>query len=97
PGRPAQVEVWLEPKLPGDDREIRVKARTGCTSCAMGRDPSMEFPRLAEDFRLARLKPPAGKVRMVLDTDTFNEIDDQFAVVYSLLSPEAMEVEAIYA
>jgi len=57
----------------------------------------MEFPRLAEDFRLARLKPPAGKVRMVLDTDTFNEIDDQFAVVYSLLSPEAMEVEAIYA
>lgn len=57
----------------------------------------MEFPRLEEDFRLARLKPPAGKVRMVLDTDTFNEIDDQFAVVYSLLSPEAVEVEAIYA
>ena len=34
---------------------------------------------------------------MVLDTDTFNEIDDQFALVYALLSPGAVEVEAIYA
>jgi len=33
---------------------------------------------------------------MVLDTDTFNEIDDQFAVVYSLISPE-LDVKAIYA
>lgn len=39
----------------------------------------------------------SGPVRMVLDTDTYNEIDDQFAVVYALLSPEAMNVEAIYA
>jgi inosine-uridine nucleoside N-ribohydrolase len=34
---------------------------------------------------------------MVLDTDTFNEIDDQFAVAYALLSPERLKVEAIYA
>jgi inosine-uridine nucleoside N-ribohydrolase len=33
---------------------------------------------------------------MVLDTDTYNEIDDQFALVYSLLSPN-LTVEAIYA
>lgn len=33
---------------------------------------------------------------MVLDTDTYNEIDDQFAVVYSLLS-EKINVEAIHA
>jgi inosine-uridine nucleoside N-ribohydrolase len=33
---------------------------------------------------------------MVLDTDTYNEIDDQFAVVYSLLS-ERLSVKAIYA
>src|SRR5690606_15532919 len=44
-----------------------------------------------------RLAPPEGKVRVVLDTDTYNEIDDQFAVVYALLSPERMTVEAIYA
>jgi inosine-uridine nucleoside N-ribohydrolase len=34
---------------------------------------------------------------MVLDTDTYNEIDDQFAVVHALLSPEKLDVEAIYA
>jgi inosine-uridine nucleoside N-ribohydrolase len=34
---------------------------------------------------------------MVLDTDTFNEVDDQFAVTHALLSPESMRVEAIYA
>lgn len=44
-----------------------------------------------------RVPVPKGKVRVVLDTDTYNEIDDQFAVAYSLLSPESMSVEAIYA
>ena len=33
---------------------------------------------------------------MVLDTDTYNEIDDQFAVIYALLS-EKINVEAIHA
>jgi inosine-uridine nucleoside N-ribohydrolase len=41
--------------------------------------------------------PPAGPVRAVIDTDTDNEIDDQFAVVYALLSPERIRVEALYA
>ena len=51
------------------------------------------------DLRLLqrRLQAPAGPVRMVLDTDTYNEIDDQFAVVYALLSPERLKVEALYA
>lgn len=34
---------------------------------------------------------------MVLDTDTFNEVDDQFALCYSLLSPQRLHVQAIYA
>jgi inosine-uridine nucleoside N-ribohydrolase len=41
--------------------------------------------------------PGPGRRRVVLDTDTYNEIDDQYAVAYSLLSPERMSVEAIYA
>ncbi|MDP6581103.1 MAG: nucleoside hydrolase [Vicinamibacterales bacterium] len=41
--------------------------------------------------------PGSGRLRAVLDTDTFNEIDDQYAVAYSLLSPERLSVEAIYA
>jgi hypothetical protein len=50
-----------------------------------------------EGARIARLAPPSGKASMVLDTDTYNEIDDQFAVVHSLLSPERVDVEALYA
>lgn len=57
----------------------------------------MKFPVIAEETRISRLTAPTGRVRMVLDTDTYNEIDDQFAVVYSLLSPEKIDVEAIYA
>jgi inosine-uridine nucleoside N-ribohydrolase len=57
----------------------------------------MTFPTLSEITRLQRLQPPTGQVRMVLDTDTYNEIDDQFALVYALLSPEAVQMEAIYA
>ena len=43
------------------------------------------------------LEPPAGKVQVVIDSDTYNEIDDQYAVLYALLSPDRMDVEAIYA
>lgn len=56
-----------------------------------------EFPKLSEETLLQRLKPTQEKINVVIDTDTYNEIDDQFAVVYALLSPEQMEVEAIYA
>ncbi|MEM7683043.1 MAG: hypothetical protein AAF288_13905 [Planctomycetota bacterium] len=38
-----------------------------------------------------------GLVDAVLDTDTFNEIDDQFALAYTLLSPERLRLHARYA
>jgi inosine-uridine nucleoside N-ribohydrolase len=57
----------------------------------------MLFSKLSESQRVALLEPPQGKIQLVLDTDTYNEIDDQFAVVYALLSPEKLAVEAIYA
>ncbi|WNR42738.1 nucleoside hydrolase [Paenibacillus roseipurpureus] len=57
----------------------------------------MKFPPIPEEQRIQRLQPKSGKLRMVLDTDTFNEIDDQFAVVYALQSPERLQVEAFYA
>lgn len=43
------------------------------------------------------LSVPTGKIDVVLDTDTFNEIDDQFAVAYMLASEEKLNVKAIYA
>lgn len=52
---------------------------------------------ISEAQRLALLAPPKGRVRVVLDTDTFNEIDDQFALVQMLLSEDRFDVEAIYA
>lgn len=45
----------------------------------------------------AFLPQEAGVPAVVLDTDTYNEIDDQFAVTYTMLAPEAMKVEAFYA
>ncbi|HLW19571.1 MAG TPA: nucleoside hydrolase [Cyclobacteriaceae bacterium] len=56
-----------------------------------------EFAKLSEEIMLQRLKPNQKKINVVIDTDTYNEVDDQFAVVYALLSPEQMEVKAIYA
>lgn len=55
------------------------------------------YPKLDETFRLLQLEPPTGKIRMVLDTDTYNEVDDQFALAYALLSPEKINLEAVYA
>lgn len=37
---------------------------------------------------LKRLEHPSGRVDVVLDTDTFNEIDDQFALAYLICSKE---------
>ncbi len=57
----------------------------------------MNFPILSESKRIEMLQPPEKRARMVLDTDTYNEIDDQFAVVHAILSPEQLNLEAIYA
>ena len=35
--------------------------------------------------------------RAVLDTDTYNEIDDQFALAYALLAPEVLDLRAVVA
>jgi len=43
------------------------------------------------------LAPPQSKVRLLIDTDTANEIDDQYALAWALLSPEKMTVEAVTA
>jgi len=59
----------------------------------------MNFPKLPNEFLDSRLAPPEETklLRIVLDTDTYNEIDDQFAVAYALLSPKKIKVEALYA
>ena len=73
---------WIETSLLGSTAASLLTAQSGQPLDAA-------LPRI--------LQPPSRKVQVVLDTDTYNEIDDQYAVAYSLLSPERMEVEAIYA
>lgn len=47
--------------------------------------------------RLKRLEKPHGPVDVVLDTDAYNEIDDQFAISYLIKSEDELHLKAIYA
>ena len=58
---------------------------------------AQDFPKLDETFRLNQLKAPTGKIKMVLDTDTYNEVDDQFALAYAYLSKDKIDLQAVYA
>ena len=44
-----------------------------------------------------KLQFPSGKLRCVIDTDAYNEVDDQFAIAWALRATERFDVEAIYA
>ena len=43
------------------------------------------------------LEAPTGKVDAILDTDAYNEIDDQFAIAYMLLKPDRVNTLGICA
>lgn len=49
------------------------------------------------EILLKKLKKPNRPVDVILDTDTYNEIDDQFALAYLLKSPDKLHLQAIYA
>jgi len=46
---------------------------------------------------LNRLRKPTGPVDVVIDTDTYNEIDDQFALAFLIKSKEKLNLAGIYA
>lgn len=46
---------------------------------------------------IRRTKRPEGLVDMVLDTDAYNEVDDQYAIAYMMASPDRVRVRAITA
>lgn len=52
---------------------------------------------LTPEQRLHMLQPPSGMIDMVLDTDAYNEIDDQFAIAYALTASERLRLLALYA
>ena len=55
-------------------------------------DMSIDNARLSR-----RLEKPKGRVDVVIDTDTYNEIDDQYALSYLIKSDEKLDLKAIYA
>ena len=55
------------------------------------------FTRLDADLMQSRLARPGPDARVIIDTDTANEIDDQYALAWALLSPERMKLEGVTA
>ena len=52
---------------------------------------------MTDEQRIKNLSVPQGRVDVVLDTDAYNEIDDQFAIAYMMRSKEKLNTKAIYA
>jgi inosine-uridine nucleoside N-ribohydrolase len=56
------------------------------------------FARAAEPRPVAPWPPPEGKpLRMILDADMANEIDDQFATALALGNPDRLKIEGVVA
>ena len=54
-------------------------------------------PEVDEAALLRRLQKPQGPVDVVLDTDTYNEVDDQYALAYLVSWGEKLRLKAVYA
>lgn len=55
------------------------------------------FPPVDHIALTQRLRRPSGLADVVLDTDAYNEIDDQYALAYLVRSEEACRIRAITA
>lgn len=59
---------------------------------------SIHWPELTSAQRITLITPPKyGKVPIVIDSDTYNEIDDQMAIARAFLHPERLDLQAVYA
>ena len=52
---------------------------------------------MTEEQYIKNLTVPEGKIDVILDTDAYNEIDDQFAIAYMLKNKEKLNVKAFCA
>lgn len=52
---------------------------------------------LTPEQRLCMLETPQTMIDLVIDSDAYNEIDDQFAIAYALRSPDRMRLLALCA
>lgn len=52
---------------------------------------------MTQEQLMKNLQVPSGVVDVILDTDAYNETDDQYAIAYMLLSPERIHVLGLCA
>lgn len=57
----------------------------------------MNWKKPDDSKNILKLKRPAGKIRLVLDTDAYNEVDDQYVIAYALKKQDKIQMDAIYA
>src|SRR5688572_19955868 len=50
-----------------------------------------------EQRQAAPWPPPAGELRVIIDTDAANEVDDQYAVALAVGFPERLKIEGFVA
>jgi purine nucleosidase len=56
----------------------------------------MTFPPLTDAFISERLTHPrSGPLPVILDTDTANELDDQFALAWAVLAKDTIDLQAV--
>jgi purine nucleosidase len=55
------------------------------------------YPNLTDAFITDRLTHPrSGRLDVILDTDTANELDDQFALAWAVLSKDTLNLQAVH-
>jgi purine nucleosidase len=54
-------------------------------------------PNSVRERPAAPWPPPTGQIRVIIDTDTANEIDDQWAIALALGFPERLKIEGFVA
>ena len=55
------------------------------------------YPDLSDAFIADRLTHPrSGRLDVILDTDTANELDDQFALAWAVLSKDSINLQAVH-
>ena len=61
--------------------------------------PTQAQPSLAKpaERQAALWPPPAGQIRVILDTDAGNEVDDQWAIALALGFPQRLKIEGFVA
>ncbi len=56
-----------------------------------------DFDRATSDRLVPELPPPGQRLRLLIDSDAANEIDDLYAISLALASPERFEIEGFVA